>query len=572
LAITYKQSSDIILTTLKPQLKNVTASDIANSLYYLHLNSDEDAKVYQEEQSQQSDADSTSTTPTQKVVQRKALPDSARSSVEIKRQSTIPLVRLDSSSGIAKRKPVPGSESVPKIAEPYPNNTPLLARRPLGPRPQVSDPNVEKTASSKSDQPVQDSRRTTSDHPASIQHEAFVDKPSLQPATPQSRAVDLLPAFTITVIRRDPSSSSQWNIGTITGTPTTIEETQRGVSPQRNKKPYFALNVHLTNPGYGPFNNSYLSSQLDALKISPISPVKVGGVDNGRSKNARPDYGFTRDIRMEGVEFWKRSMPQHKRSKSDMTVKQGITRGRSFSGSEVVEPTKPQQSGTSNTSKGYAFFSPWNGRCKFMTSSSGRSLRCKHTLPEPVSAVNEDEDDRSSTSSVIVSEIRFNLPSQAIFNSVSESFAKIGDGSNQRFSIPAFDHIRNKFSVHKLPPPYPPRPSRDSYSTYSREDENTPSLPPRPKHMSFNHTESSDDEPLSHPRVVHEITSNDHRHNNEEDEPLDLSLGQEKAGGGNRGKRAKLGKLIIHDEGFKFLDLLVAANMGVWWSVWEPEF
>jgi len=55
----------------------------------------------------------------------------------------------------------------------------------------------------------------------------------------------------------------------------------------------------------------------------------------------------------------------------------------------------------------------------------------------------------------------------------------------------------------------------------------------------------------------------------DDDPHLDLSIGQEKAGGGNRGKRAKLGKLVIHHEGFKMLDLVVAANIGVWWSVWE---
>ena len=54
-------------------------------------------------------------------------------------------------------------------------------------------------------------------------------------------------------------------------------------------------------------------------------------------------------------------------------------------------------------------------------------------------------------------------------------------------------------------------------------------------------------------------------------ERLDLSLGREKAGGGNRGKRAKLGKLIIYDEGFKMLDLTVAANMGIWWAGWETD-
>jgi hypothetical protein len=52
---------------------------------------------------------------------------------------------------------------------------------------------------------------------------------------------------------------------------------------------------------------------------------------------------------------------------------------------------------------------------------------------------------------------------------------------------------------------------------------------------------------------------------------FDMSLGREKAGGGNRGKRAKMGKLIIWDEGLKMLDLVVAANVGVWWNVWERK-
>ena len=50
---------------------------------------------------------------------------------------------------------------------------------------------------------------------------------------------------------------------------------------------------------------------------------------------------------------------------------------------------------------------------------------------------------------------------------------------------------------------------------------------------------------------------------------LDLSLGQESAGGGFGGKQAKLGKLIIEDEGLKMIDLLVAANLALWWRVYE---
>jgi hypothetical protein len=50
---------------------------------------------------------------------------------------------------------------------------------------------------------------------------------------------------------------------------------------------------------------------------------------------------------------------------------------------------------------------------------------------------------------------------------------------------------------------------------------------------------------------------------------LDLSLGQELAGGGFAGKQAKLGKLIINNEGLKMMDLLVAANMSLWWRAYE---
>lgn len=50
---------------------------------------------------------------------------------------------------------------------------------------------------------------------------------------------------------------------------------------------------------------------------------------------------------------------------------------------------------------------------------------------------------------------------------------------------------------------------------------------------------------------------------------LDLSLGEERAGGGFGGKQAKLGKLIIEDEGLKMVDLLVAANLALWWRAYE---
>lgn len=52
---------------------------------------------------------------------------------------------------------------------------------------------------------------------------------------------------------------------------------------------------------------------------------------------------------------------------------------------------------------------------------------------------------------------------------------------------------------------------------------------------------------------------------------MDLSLGHERAGGGFSGNHSKLGKLIIENEGLKMMDLLVAANMSVWWKNYEKR-
>ncbi|KAL8700123.1 MAG: hypothetical protein Q9201_005629 [Fulgogasparrea decipioides] len=82
----------------------------------------------------------------------------------------------------------------------------------------------------------------------------------------------------------------------------------------------------------------------------------------------------------------------------------------------------------------------------------------------------------------------------------------------------------------------------------------------RPPHFSSRHRS----EPF--------ITEGYGRNSNDNEDTVDrfdLSLGQEHAGGGFGGKQAKLGKLIIEPEGLKMLDLVVAANMGLWWKAYE---
>ena len=166
---------------------------------------------------------------------------------------------------------------------------------------------------------------------------------------------------------------------------------------------------------------------------------------------------------------------------------------------------------------GSGFLSPWNGRCEFSTSTSGRSLKCKHTLNNSTTISTPAVS--SSGVSVDVSELRFNLPS----SSTTDASTKTA----------------------------PPRRPASSYtSTYPSNDNNALPRFPATSYAAMYPSDNDDGE-------------------DDPDDVLDLSLGREKAGGGIRGKRAKLGKLIVHDEGLKMLDLVVAANMGIWWTVWE---
>lgn len=63
-----------------------------------------------------------------------------------------------------------------------------------------------------------------------------------------------------------------------------------------------------------------------------------------------------------------------------------------------------------------------------------------------------------------------------------------------------------------------------------------------------------------------DVKSDESSRENDEEPGMRLDLGREKAGGGFKGHSAKLGKLIIEDEGLKMCDLVVAACMGVWWQ------
>ncbi|CZS95085.1 uncharacterized protein RAG0_04876 [Rhynchosporium agropyri] len=557
-------SRDIILTTLKPQLKNVTAEDVASSLYYLHYQTADDAKFLEEESN--TIAEETSSI-VNKPLPRKPLPESARSSLEISRQLSAASQRSrpqEPTIGIPRRKPV-GSDSPTRKPPPQGHQNDAALRRPLGPRLQsaiglekIQLPGIENTPSDRTSCSPSPSKRSIN---LSRTAEILAGNVEVDKET-----------FSLTLIRRDPASGAQWNIGSVTGTPTSDEgQSRRATSTLRSRKPYFDLSIHITTPGYNYFRNPQPQGPAGDL----TNAYRMSGPNLDAKKlqmQLRTKSGFSRSVCMEGSSFWNRSSIQNKRALSEISDKHMSASGTGSGGSNSGLPGTLS---SSEESKGYTFTSPWGGRCKFSTASGGRSLRCKHSLPAPVSASNDPESASAAQPSVAVSELRFNLPSSAVFTqaaSVSSTHANGPDG--KRFSIPKFSHIRNKLSGQKIAPQLPPRPQPASYSAlYPSDDEQLSPLPPRSNTQAQIDISGEEELVVRHYANSHSTpkSADSTKRDNGDENRLDLSIGQEKAGGGNRGKRAKLGKLIIHDEGFKMLDLVVASNMGIWWSVWESE-
>ncbi|KAK0625135.1 hypothetical protein B0T17DRAFT_617268 [Bombardia bombarda] len=640
---------DIILSTLKPQRKNVTAEDVANSLYYVHLDlpSDELLAAPRRVEGATSPRTSGESARAPAPIHRKPLPafarvqsrennvpDTAASPAAVAPRAGSPVLRqtAPAPAPVVTAAPPPQEATVdgyrpnPVFLGKQPGTTsetneistwaqvrpspPLgapLARRPLGPRPQGTSAAPERdfppsippsTTGSVAGRPV-----TPTNHgsrPAS--HAVEQGQAASPPYSPRSRIASpnferaqraSFAPFSLSLIRRDPSSGNQWNIGKVSSFQTNIP-TPDAADPNLNPDDMGALpqaqkiNIHIESSGYAKYRNMPSRANVEAYRPMSAQSIQqsMRGLMSARSPDSAPpgkggvvvsghnviEEGFSRQVMMSYTKSWKSNFKsafrRHDRresqsaedaiSPSDLAPpKMAQSHQRHGSSSSVGsmdsavwgeggagKPTSRQpvretrnrerdqspslitQPGPGVRPKGYVFMSPWDGICEFRTSSSGRSLKCRHILDprspkfDPAVLAQNVRDAQAtgrsrgdSLSSALVgaksvSELRFNLPSGDVFKSPG------GKGPNAH-------HIQSHFQkLLKI----------DPRSSDEDEDED------------------------------------------DEDAPMDLSLGQENAGGGNRGKRAKLGKLIIHDEGLKMMDLVVAANVGVWWTTWERTF
>ncbi|EFQ97444.1 hypothetical protein MGYG_00485 [Nannizzia gypsea CBS 118893] len=295
----------------------------------------------------------------------------------------------------------------------------------------------------------------------------------LRPRKSYERPREAVPAapFHLTLIRRDPTHSTQWNVGTIDNI---------GSSPLEGR-PDGSIRVEIATPGYQKFavDTSRMSFESLGIKL----PASARSLDIARPPLSSMSSNMPReaeDISDSGpgpgpVKFTRLLKLSHPPQSSSHHRHHSSSHGGEMFNRSPPKPSKYPHRGNAH----YHFTSIWNGHCNFVTAANGRTLKCKHTIPGAAG------NSPSSAATTTVAEIRFNLPTLL------------------------------------------PRPS-------SSGDQN--SSPTKPSSW------------------IGE---------------LDLSLARERAGGGLRGNSAKLGKIIIEDEGLKMLDLVVASCMGVFWKYYD---
>ncbi|KAF2807857.1 uncharacterized protein BDZ99DRAFT_489426 [Mytilinidion resinicola] len=552
-------SRDVFLTPMKPMEKVVTAEDVQSCLYYLHIDQPEDAELLDDPVENQ---ETGTEAPPPPPVHRKAVaPSNSHYNNNLLTPQQSPYPPSTNSPHVMQRKPLSTSPLAPRTV--IDNRHESIQSN--YPRPDARDDyrgrSADQTGSHNGEQlPILPPRRPSEQHPLPPRPPYPVD-PSLRNDPYRSSQENYPPAFrepfpsrpiaqnsygaqvspahntlgplsasperpdtpnffgaSLTLIRRDPSSSSQWNVARIEDPPIVEVSSSSLNNPavtQKSRRAGAPMYIEINNIGYSKFLNTSEGLPSAVVGDNGVSAKTLKDLANNmsaKSDNVPSETVFKRRLWMEGARHNDKSFGHRRLNSYDSSTGLDVPRKSSEGryderlSADYNRPPAPFQrrddqayatvqipEKRSSSFRGYAFTSPWNGRCEFSTGGTGRSLKCKHIMSGGHQGAAS-----SFPIAANVSELRFNLPSTSLLPSTPKG----DDGSSKRSSF-----FRPRHGRHK-----------------SLQDD-----------MS----------------------------------KLDLSLGQEQAGGGFGGKQAKLGKLIIEDEGLKMMDLLVAANMALYWRVYE---
>ncbi|KAF2203039.1 hypothetical protein GQ43DRAFT_470326 [Delitschia confertaspora ATCC 74209] len=551
-------SRDVFLTPMKPRDKVVTAEDVQSSLYYLHIDQPEDARLIEATPDVGKGNSANANRPQAPLIPRKAVPNQApayENPLPAPRPMSAGLpvmspkvpdapIRKPIESSLGPRSHVANKQNIyagnysqhlsANSFDPHAKHVsvdfsvqrgleqqaPLLPpRRSLDVRQQ---PQMQDYSSSvpyhypESGVDERSSRGNALNRPFPLHtersHNDFLSSSQFaqQPDHVEARST------TLTLIRRDPASGAQWNVARIEDPPIPeVSSNMNDPTVARKRRTGAPLYIEIMNPGYSKFLNVNAPDTPFPL-ISRTSDLSVRSFDQPEQKTSSSENVFRRRLWMEGSKYSDRTFGHRKLNSHDSGI--GVSRDASESWTKDRQDPNPfsesqfltrdeqvhsaiQVSNRTSSFRGYVFLSPWNGRCEFSTGAGGSSLKCKHLLPAHHGA--------SPPLPATVSELRFNLPNRTV-----------------PLSTPRGEEPKRSSFLKR------PGHSRNSSTFSALTGENT-----------------------------EEVKNSLDR--------MDLTLGQEFAGGGFGGKQAKLGKLIIEDEGLKMADVLVAANLALWWRAYD---
>jgi hypothetical protein len=491
-------SKDVVLTPLKPPTKaSISLDAIQSSLYYLHVESPDDEVVRQslEVERKESQEDQ----PPLQPIQRKPLPPTSFANYPPSRRPPTPPKRYPhyqppGTSGDTQHDRFAARGGHIRLTTAGKGRL----NRPLGARPMPNGQNYFDRTHDHSGSSIPNPPRLQ------IPDEDPKQQFSSEPVSERTSSIDSIPprlspeGFTrVTVIRRDPTSGAQWNVGSI-----------RVGARRHNMAPLQPVEISLTTPGYSRF----------AQTPDSASPVKRTPAETFLSPT--DEHAFRRYVGFRSLGDERRTTLQDLRSNTN----------------EFSDNARNATS-TKKARQIYCFTSPWQGTCIFSSGVDGRSLRLRHSLP-PSGNTPIDE-------GAHIAELRLNLP-----------WSVLRGRDHNRQAIPEPEQLPISQLIAKS--------KKDQFRRsmqHFRQDS---------KQLWRELRDGKSGDLVSSETVYDRMPpARESVEQSDDGSRLSLRLGREKAGGGFKGDSAKLGKLILEDEGLKMGDLTVACCMGVWWQYFQ---
>ncbi|PHH79958.1 hypothetical protein CDD82_2061 [Ophiocordyceps australis] len=523
---------DVILSPFKPQVKNVTGGDVSTCLYYLHL----ELPASQQATTRTDNLSRSSQESSRLAIPRKPLPDSARPLTpdSIPSPSNAqPSLPSDSNTAWTQQ-PDPSLasnafsrqgdievthsglvEAAPQhVRAPSGLSTTMPKRKPVAPPRIVTQ--IPSPGSGKTLPPVPGQESVSAPTPDS--HAGNKAPCPSSPTRPMRRQSASGTPFALTLIRRDPGSGNQWNVGR-------VKSRQLDAAPAMDVSGDGSCPAVTSWSSPPPIDAEIETSGYAKFRRPPPQKSDQGGLEAAISSALAQDSPsndagvFTRRAVMACTKSWTATL-KDKLRRLEQAGRERINQSRdnSIMSADSTAATEPSIEVPRLKPRGYTFTSPWHTKCEFRTGNGGRSVQCRHLHAEGSDVYNPLVADRTGSSlwsgySTIVSDLRFNLPTSEVLGEHARNTRDEWRGNFNKLLKPAA------------------RDERDAGVATAQD--------------------ADEEEGVS---------------------PFEVNVGLERAGGGPRGSRAKLGKLVIYPEGLKMLDLVVAMNMGVWWGAWEKTF